>query len=149
MRTSSRTRRRALTGLSAFAFAAVTGLTAGCGPMTGGGGEQGEASCAFVVEFEKHRYRHLDITEFTAGSQIGTAAVPVCDDTGGGRDAVSREEEEQEVYRAYEITGLDTSDAIAVRYAPDDEPSFMARTGEELPPEVRKLLDEQEQRGER
>jgi hypothetical protein len=108
-----------------------------------GEGDSGEggattAKCAFVLEYDGESYIGRAAEDLAMGAKVGTARAMHCDDTPGDTDATP----EPEVYEAYEIKGLDPADAIAVRRSADEEPVFLTRLGEKLPPEVEKRFAE-------
>ncbi|MFF7265843.1 DUF6281 family protein [Streptomyces sp. NPDC008159] len=116
---------------------------AGEGDGASGDGDSGDsgattAKCAFVLEYDGESYIGRAAEDLAMGAKVGTARAMHCDDTPGDTDATP----EPEVYDAYEIKGLDPADAIAVRRSADEEPVFLTRLGEELPPEVEKRFAE-------
>ncbi|MGJ5826296.1 DUF6281 family protein [Streptomyces ossamyceticus] len=116
---------------------------AGEGDGAPGEGDSGDggastAKCAFVLEYGGESYIGRAAEDLATGAKVGTARAMHCDDTPGDTDATP----EPEVYEAYEIKGLDPADAIAVRRSADEEPVFLTRLGEKLPPEVEKRFAE-------
>ncbi|MET9846115.1 DUF6281 family protein [Streptomyces ossamyceticus] len=109
-------------------------------PGEGDSGESGAttAKCAFVLEYDGESYIGRVAEDLAMGAKVGTARAMHCDDTPGDTDATPG----PEVYEAYEIKGLDPADAIAVRRSADEEPVFLTRLGEKLPPEVEKRFAE-------
>jgi hypothetical protein len=108
-----------------------------------GDGDSGDsgastAKCAFVLEYDGESYIGRAAEDLAMGAKVGTARAMHCDDTPGDTDATPA----PEVYEAYEIKGLDPADAIAVRRSADEEPVFLTRLGEELPPEVEERFAE-------
>jgi len=103
---------------------------------SGGGGEQAE-SCAYRVLYQDRTYRDVANVEFTAGEKLGSATVPPCDDTGGG-DA---SEQAGETTTAYKVDGVPPEVAVAVGDSPDDTTLVAVYSGDELPSEIRKLID--------
>ena len=101
--------------------------------------DEGEAapSCAFVVDYENRRYMDVANVDFTVGDKLGTATQPPCDDTPNDGD----DGESAYPTTAYEVEELDSSIAIAVGDTPSDVQFVAAYTGNELPPEVKKLID--------
>lgn len=106
----------------------------------GGPGDSGAstAKCALLLEYEGESYVGRGAEDFELGAKVGTARTTHCADTPGSADPTP----EPEVYEAYEIKGLDPADVIAVRRSADEEPVFMTRLGEDLPPEVEERLAE-------
>ncbi|WP_404197702.1 DUF6281 family protein [Streptomyces tauricus] len=104
----------------------------------GGGGEQA-ASCVYSVRFQDRTYRDVANVEFTLGEKLGSATIPPCEDTGGqDRD---KDEEPGEATTAYAVDGISPHAAVAVGDSPDDTTFMAAYSGNELPPEIRKLID--------
>ncbi|MGY0069238.1 DUF6281 family protein [Streptomyces sp. QTS137] len=101
------------------------------------GGERA-ASCAYQVLYQDRTYRDVANVEFTAGEKLGPATVPPCDDTGGGDDA----EQVKETTTAYKVNGISPEAAVAVGDSPDDTTLVAAYSGNELPSEIQKLIDE-------
>ncbi|WP_079148928.1 DUF6281 family protein [Streptomyces agglomeratus] len=60
--------------------AAITTFSVGCASSSGDGGDSA-SSCAFLVEYDKHRYIGTDNTNISVGDELGTATRPACDDT--------------------------------------------------------------------
>ncbi|SPF05988.1 DUF6281 family protein [Streptomyces sp. MA5143a] len=118
---------------------------AGEGDGAAGDGDSGDsgattAKCAFVLEYDGESYIGRAAEDLPMGAKVGTARAMHCDDTPGDTDATPA----PEVYEAYGIKGLDPADAIAVRRSADEEPVFLTRLGEELPPEVEERFAEAE-----
>ncbi|MFF5483590.1 DUF6281 family protein [Streptomyces sp. NPDC012935] len=91
--------------------------TAAVGCTETGGTEPGgaaEASCAYVVTYERRSYQDLANTDFTVGKKLGTATIPACDDTPNDpADAIG----EQRI-TAYAVEGMAPAVAIAVGDTP-------------------------------
>ncbi|MDT0571851.1 DUF6281 family protein [Streptomyces sp. DSM 3412] len=128
---------------------AAGGDTAGGGDSgdsgdTSGSGDSGAGAgvgkCAIVVEYEDEHYTDRGDVEFELGARAGQARGVPCGDTPGEVDAAA----EPAVFEAYAIKGLDPADAVAVRLAEDEEPFFMVRVTDDLPPEIEKLLAAEE-----
>ncbi|WP_210588626.1 DUF6281 family protein [Streptomyces sp. GESEQ-35] len=104
-----------------------------CASSSGG---ESEASCEYRVEYDKRMYSDVANAEFEVGKKLGTAVFLPCDDSsddGGGRAS-------PDSTVAHAIEGVDTGIAIAVDDAPDDVLFVAIGTGEEFPPEVKKLI---------
>ena len=115
--------------------------TAGCG---GGGDESGAAgqrtppaqvagSCAFVVEYDGHRYLgNAAAVAPVEGRPLGTATQPGCQDTPNEPTPPDTEVE------VAEIEGVPPEVAIVLRNRSDT--ILVREDREELPPEVQRLL---------
>lgn len=117
----------------ALVAAATVAASAACASSSGG---ESEASCEFRVEYDKRMYSDVSNVEFKVGKKLGAAVFPPCDDSsddGGGQAS-------PDSTVAYAIEGLDPSIAIAVDDAPDNVLFVAVDSGEELPPEVKKLI---------
>ncbi|MBL3670685.1 hypothetical protein JL475_32905 [Streptomyces sp. M2CJ-2] len=101
-----------------------------------GGGEQA-ASCAYRVLYQDRTYRDVANVEFTAGEKLGPATIPPCDDTGGQDEG----EQAGETTTVHKVDGVSPEVAVAVGDAPGDVIFVAAHLGDELPPEIRKLID--------
>ncbi|WP_149825806.1 DUF6281 family protein [Streptomyces tailanensis] len=111
-------------------------LTTGCAAVaTSGGGGEGEASCAFAVEYGGREYIDVGKVDHTLGAEVGTAQHSICVDTGGSEEDTGDDipSEDLTVYEAYAIKGIDTDDAIAVRESPGAEVSVMVHRPEDEP----------------
>jgi hypothetical protein len=119
--------------LALLTAAAAASLSA-CEPAE----DSGEAapSCVYVVTYEGRTYRDVANVEFTVGNELGTATQPPCDDTGGH----NRGEEPSTTHTAYAVDGISPTVAIAVGDTPDDVKFVAVHPGNELPPEVEKLI---------
>ncbi|MDX3646489.1 DUF6281 family protein, partial [Streptomyces sp. MB09-02B] len=110
------------------------------GEGDGGSADSGSgevpAKCAFVVDYGGDSYSDRGDVRFELGARAGTARAVPCDDTPGEAGATA----EPAVYEAYEAKGLDPSDAVAIRLSPDEEPIFVVRITDDLPPEIEKLF---------
>ncbi|MFF0165917.1 DUF6281 family protein [Streptomyces prasinus] len=116
--------------------AMVTSAVACTSESSSGGGEQ-SASCAYQVLYQDRTYRDVANVEFTVGEKLGPATIPPCDDTGGQ----DKDEQAEETMTAYRVDGISPQLAVAVGDTPDDTTFVAAYTGDELPPETRKLID--------
>lgn len=116
----------------------------GAGDDASDGGDSGAGAgvgkCAIVVEYEDEDYIDRGNVEFELGARAGQARAVPCGDTPGEVDATA----EPAVFEAYEIKGLDPAYAVAVRLSEDEEPFFMVRVTDDLPPEIEKLLAAEE-----
>ncbi|MFM9445465.1 DUF6281 family protein [Streptomyces acidiscabies] len=112
-----------------LAMGVGTVLTSGCAAG------DSAASCAFVADFGGRRYSDLAGAEFTLGEAVGTAVLPVCDDTDGDDDPGIAARE----VRAYSVVGVDPSVAIIVDGSTETLLVAMS-VRDQLPLEVRKLL---------
>lgn len=123
-------------------FGEGKGSTDGEGDVGGTDSAGGEvpAKCAFVVEYGGDSYSDRGEVEFELGARAGTARAVPCGDTPGEVDATA----EPAVYEAYEVKGLDPADAVAIRLSPEEEPFFVVRMSDDLPPEIEKLFPAEE-----
>lgn len=96
--------------------------------------------CALVVEYGDDSYSDRGDARIELGAKAGKARAVPCGDTPGEVDA----DAEPATFEAYEIKGLDPADAIAIRFSADEEPFFMVRMDDDLPPEVEELLPAEE-----
>ncbi|WP_215448036.1 DUF6281 family protein [Streptomyces sp. ATCC 21386] len=96
--------------------------------------------CALVVEYGNKDYIGRGDAKIELGAKAGSARAVPCWDTPGEVDPSA----DPEVFQAYEIKGLDPADAIAIDFSADEEPFFMVRMGDGLPPEVEALLAAEE-----
>lgn len=96
--------------------------------------------CALVVEYGDDSYSDRGDARIELGAKAGKARAVPCGDTPGEVDA----DAELTTFEAYEIKGLDPADAIAIRFSADEEPFFMVRMDDDLPPEVEELLPAEE-----
>ncbi|MFG3290389.1 DUF6281 family protein [Streptomyces sp. NPDC048179] len=108
----------------------MTPVTA-CAP--GDSSADDSASCVYRVTYQGRTYRDVANVEFTVGAELGDAVKPPCDDTGEGGEAGSTE-------TAYAVTGVSPEVAIAVGDTPGDTTFVAVYSGNELPPEVKKLV---------
>ncbi|MGI5423654.1 DUF6281 family protein [Streptomyces sp. CA-179760] len=97
---------------------------------------EGAASCVYQVTYEGRTYRDVADVQFTVGSELGTATQPPCDDTG----AQNNGEMPSTTETAYSVDGISPKIAIAVGDAPEDVRFVAVHSGDELPPEVKKLI---------
>ncbi|MFE6166196.1 DUF6281 family protein [Streptomyces sp. NPDC056486] len=98
---------------------------------------QSEAVCAKQVKYENRTYEDIAKVSITVGKKLGSVSFAPCDDTGeqdGG-------EESPVGSTAYAVKGLDTDVAIAVGDKADEATLFAVKSGKELPPAVKKLID--------
>ncbi|MEW2615552.1 DUF6281 family protein [Streptomyces sp. NPDC047880] len=118
----------------ALLTAAAAASVSACEPEE----DSGEAapSCAYVVTYEGRTYRDVANVEFSVGTRLGTATRPPCDDTGGR----NKHEEPSTTETAYAVDGISPEVAIAVGGAPGDVLFVAVRSGNDLPPEVKKLI---------
>ncbi|MFG2669795.1 DUF6281 family protein [Streptomyces sp. NPDC048445] len=117
--------------------AAVVMSVAAC-TGDGGGGGGGEASCANLYTYRDKSY--LDVNpnaKFTLGKTLGVATQRPCDDTGGQ----DKSDERVRTETAYEVEGISPEVAIAIGDVRKTAALFAVDSGEELPPEVQKLMD--------
>ncbi|MFI7349398.1 DUF6281 family protein [Streptomyces sp. NPDC049936] len=93
------------------------------------------ASCVYQVTYDGRTYQDVSSVEFTVGAELGSATKPPCDDTGQqqGEEAATTE-------TAYAVDGISPKTAIAVGDTPDNVQFVAAYPGNELPPEVKKLI---------
>ncbi|WP_216588111.1 DUF6281 family protein [Streptomyces brasiliscabiei] len=94
------------------------------------------AKCVFVVDYGGDSYLDRGDAKIELGAKAGKARAVPCDDTPGEADPSA----EPALFQAYTIKGLDPADAIAIRSSAAEEPHFMVRSGDDLPPEVEELL---------
>lgn len=123
---------------SAVLMAAMTVVAlgvVGCSAASDGGGGEGAASCAYVIDYDDRRYSYVANVAYELGEELGTATQPPCDDTPNDGD----EDSPASRTTAYKIKGLDPDVAIAVGDAPDDVIFVATRPDGELPPEVQQL----------
>ncbi|MFE7761862.1 DUF6281 family protein [Streptomyces sp. NPDC057438] len=104
------------------------------------GGSAPAGKCALVVEYRNEDYVSRGDAKIELGDKAGLARAVPCWDTPGEVDPSA----EPEAFQAYEIKGLDPADAMAIRYSADEEPFFMVRVSDDLPPEVEALLADEE-----
>ncbi|MFD5103623.1 DUF6281 family protein [Streptomyces albidochromogenes] len=125
-------------GAAVWALLAATAVVTCAACTTTGHDGESASSCAFVVEYENRTYSDVANVDFTVGAEIGTAALPPCDDTPNDNDDGRTTPAST---TAYAVEGLDPSIAIAVDDAPSDVLLVSVDRGKELPPEVKKLID--------
>ncbi|MFF5370141.1 DUF6281 family protein [Streptomyces sp. NPDC013187] len=118
----------------ALLTAAAAASVSACEPEEDSG--EAAASCVYVVTYDGRTYRDVANVEFTVGNELGTATQPPCDDTGGR----NKGEEPSTTETAYAVDGISPTVAIAVGDAPDDVRFVAVHRGNELPPEVEKLI---------
>jgi hypothetical protein len=123
-------------GGDAVALDEVPDAGAGGDDSGDSGSGQTQGKCVLVVEYGKNSYINRGDAEFELGAKAGKAHAVPCDDTPGEVDPMA----EPAVFQAYEIKGLDPADAMAIRFSADEEPFFMVRMADDLPPEVEDLL---------
>ncbi|GAA1534860.1 hypothetical protein GCM10009730_50190 [Streptomyces albidochromogenes] len=123
---------------AAWALLAATAVVACSACTTTGSDGESASSCAFLVEYENRTYSDVANVNFTVGAKIGTATLPPCDDTPNDNDDGRTTPAST---TAYAVKGLDPSIAITVDDAPSDVLLVSIKRGEELPPEVKKLID--------
>lgn len=111
-------------------------LATGCTVVaTSGGGGEGEASCAFAVEYDGREYIDVGTVDYTLGAEVGTARDSICVDTGGSEEDTDDDIPSEDLpgYEAYAIRGVNTDDSIAVRASPGAEVSVMVHRPEDEP----------------
>ncbi|MEU1938189.1 DUF6281 family protein [Streptomyces coeruleorubidus] len=118
--------------MTAVLTAAVAASVAAC--TSEGNSPEDAASCVYQVTYDGRTYRDVANAEFTVGSKLGAATKPPCDDTGG------QDEEPATTEIAYAVDGISPKVAIAVGDSPDDVQFVAVYSGNELPPEVEKLI---------
>ncbi|MFF7310246.1 DUF6281 family protein [Streptomyces sp. NPDC008137] len=94
-------------------------------------------SCAYVVEYDNRRYLGRGETDVPVEESLGAATRPACDDTPGDGD----DGEGPALMTAFAVRGVDPAVAIAVAEDTDAYRLVVADTVEELPPELRKVID--------
>lgn len=115
--------------------AAAAAMAVGCAASSGGGGGS-DASCVFRVEYDRRMYSDVANAEFEVGKKLGPAVLPRCDDSSDDDGGTASSDPTV----AYEIEGVDPSIAIAVDAAPEGVLFVAEEYGEELPPEIEKLI---------
>lgn len=117
--------------------AALVTLSASCTTSSDSDGGEPAASCANDVTYQNRTYSGTQSTKITTGKKLGAATRAPCDDTPND-DEDGRTE--PTTTTAYAVEGVDPDIAIWVQDASDDVLFVAAESGEELPPEVRKLI---------
>jgi hypothetical protein len=120
--------------VSALLTAGVVASAAAC--TSGSNSADGAASCAYHVTYEGRTYQDVANVRFTVGGKLGAATKPPCDDTGQDEG-----DEPATTETAYEVDGVSPKVAIAVGDTPDDVTFVAVYSGNELPPEVKKLIN--------
>ncbi|MFB6552602.1 DUF6281 family protein [Streptomyces sp. NPDC056405] len=116
--------------------AVLAASTAACtSEGEGAEGPDGAASCAYRVTYGGRTYQDVADVEFAVGGELGTATEPPCDDTGQDAD-----EDTATTETAFAVDGISPEAAIAVGETPERARLVAAYTGNELPPEVEKLI---------
>ncbi|MFI7349865.1 DUF6281 family protein [Streptomyces sp. NPDC049936] len=92
-------------------------------------------SCVYQVTYEGRTYQDVANVDFTVGVKLGAATKSACDDTGRGGG-----EEPAPTETAYAVDGISPKDAIAVGNTPGNVQFVAVYSGNELPPEVKKLI---------
>ncbi|WP_327724599.1 DUF6281 family protein [Streptomyces europaeiscabiei] len=111
------------------------------GPDSGDSGSgEAPAKCVLVVEYGGDSYSDRGDAAIELGAKVGKARAVPCGDTPGEVDDTA----EPAAFQAYTVKGLDPADAIAIRFSADEEPFFMVRMADDLPPEVEELLPAEE-----
>ncbi|WP_206341691.1 DUF6281 family protein [Streptomyces ureilyticus] len=121
-------------------LAAVTfAVSVACTSSSDGDGDGGESasSCAFLVDYENRTYSDVANVDFTVEDKLGPATLPPCDDTPNDDDDGRATPTST---TAYAVEGLNPSIAIAVGEEPGDARFVAVYSGNEIPPEVRKLV---------
>ncbi|MEW2757760.1 DUF6281 family protein [Streptomyces sp. NPDC048399] len=113
--------------------AAVLMMSAACTSSNGG---ETEASCVFLVHYQNHEYSDVANVDFTVGDKLGPATLPPCDDTPNDDD----DAQTPSATTAYRVEGVDPGIAIAVGEEPNDARLVAVYSGNELPPEIKKLI---------
>ncbi|MFD4763711.1 DUF6281 family protein [Streptomyces sp. NPDC058439] len=101
------------------------------------GSTGGEKSCAIQFTYQNRTYEDVANVDFTVGQKLGTATKPPCNDVGGQDGG----EESPESVIAYRVEGVSPEAAIAVGATPGEAVFVASYAGDELPPEVQKLID--------
>ncbi|WP_327247106.1 DUF6281 family protein [Streptomyces sp. NBC_01320] len=114
--------------------AAIMVSTAACSAT---GSNDGEESCAIRFTYQDRTYEDVANVDFTVGQKLGTVTEPPCNDVGGQDGG----EESPESVNAYRVEGVSPEAAIAVGATPDEAVFVASYVGDELPPEVQKLID--------
>jgi hypothetical protein len=118
--------------VTAVLTAAVAASVAAC--TSEGSSAEDAASCVYQVIYDGRTYRDVANVAFTVGGKLGAATRPPCDDTGGQDEGPATTE------TAYSVDGISPKMAIAVGDSPDDVQFVAVYSGNELPPEVKKLI---------
>ncbi|MCX5558814.1 DUF6281 family protein [Streptomyces sp. NBC_00038] len=119
-----------------LAAATLAGSVA-CTSSSDSDGGESAPSCAYVVDYQNHRYSGAEARGFTIGDKLGAAAVPPCDDTpSDGSDGQTAPASTT----AHAIEGVDPSIAIMLEQAPDDVIFINVDSDKKLP-EIKKLID--------
>ncbi|MFI9763040.1 DUF6281 family protein [Streptomyces sp. NPDC051963] len=106
MTTALRIGRRLL--VTAVLLASAVGCSTGTG-------SSGDASCAYLVQYGDREYLGTGSGDFAVGERLGTATIPVCNDTGDDEDAVPARRT-----TAYSVQGTDPTEVIAVGDTPGE-----------------------------
>ncbi|MGW0548097.1 DUF6281 family protein [Streptomyces altiplanensis] len=114
----------------------ATAVASAVGCTSSSGGDD-SASCAYRVTYEDRTYGDVANADFRIGKKVGTVSSAPCDDTGSKNQG----EEPATESTAYAVEGLDTDIAIAVGDTPSEAVLFAVDSGEDLPAEVKKLID--------
>lgn len=127
--------RRAPVGM--LLAAATLAVSVACTSSSDSDGGESASSCAYVVDYQTHRYSGTEARGFTIGDKLGAAALPPCDDTpSDGSDGQTAPTSTT----AYAIEGVDPSVAITLEQASDDVIFINVDSDMKLP-EIRKLID--------
>ncbi|MEU9095910.1 DUF6281 family protein [Streptomyces sp. NPDC087901] len=129
----NRTGRSAGTLLSAALLMAAAACTA-----DGDNGGSPSASCANLFTYDDRSYLDAPQVDFTVGKKLGIATQPPCNDTGQS----DTDNEPATTTNAYEVAGLPWEAAVAVGDTPEEALLFAAHTGADIPPEVKKFIDD-------
>ncbi|MGW0496766.1 DUF6281 family protein [Streptomyces sp. NPDC003007] len=121
----------------ALLAAALLSLSVGCTAASTDGGGRADASCAYVIEYDKRRYVARAETDVPVGEPLGSAIRPACDDTPGDGDDGERPAQ----VTAFAVRGVDPAVAVAVAEDPGEYRLVVAESVKGLPPELRKVLD--------
>ncbi|GAB2876361.1 hypothetical protein GCM10027074_50490 [Streptomyces deserti] len=122
----------------ALLAATAASLCAACTSVSDDEGDVRTApSCAYVVEYDSRRYLGRGETDLPVGESLGGATRPACDDTPGDGD----DGEGPTLTTAFAVRGVDPSVAIAVAENPGEYRLAVVDHVEELPPELKKLIE--------
>ncbi|HET8931673.1 MAG TPA: DUF6281 family protein [Acidimicrobiales bacterium] len=131
------TRRAVVAALSGLLVVGLVGCTNSASPP------HGSATCAFSVSYHGTGYTGTyPPVPFETAERIGTATIPPCNDTGQDYEGPV------DTLAAYRAVGLAPSDAIAVRYGPDNALQLLAAyAGSGTPPAVAAYIAERNPNG--
>lgn len=118
--------------------AATFAVSVACTSSSDGDGGESASSCAFLVDYRNRTYSDVANVDFTVEDKLGPATLPPCDDTPNDDDDGRATPTST---TAYAVEGLDPGIAIAVGEEPGDARFVAVYSGNEIPPEVRKLIN--------